>query len=118
MKYNELKTTFCAKIENVMLARAIGMAFLVDLDLKLNFINEVQLNLSYDDVNLYIEVVDHGVGIADVEKAKEPLFSTKVDEERAGLGFTIMEVFTDKLDVKSRLNDGTRVNMIKQYNES
>ena len=35
-----------------------------------------------------------------------------------GLGFTIMEVFTDKLDVKSRLNDGTRVNMIKQYNES
>ena len=39
MKYNELKTTFCAKIENVMLARAIGMAFLVDLDLKLNFIN-------------------------------------------------------------------------------
>lgn len=142
MKYNELKTTFCAKIENVMLARAIGMAFLVDLDLKLNFINEVktviseavtnaivhgclcnenkmvQLNLSYDDVNLYIEVVDHGVGIADVEKAKEPLFSTKVDEERAGLGFTIMEVFTDKLYVKSRLNDGTRVNMIKQYNES
>ena len=129
MKYNELKTTFCAKIENVMLARAIGMAFLVDLDLKLNFINEVktviseavtnaivhgclcnenkmvQLNLSYDDVNLYIEVVDHGVGIADIEKAKEPLFST-------------MEVFTDKLDVKSRLNDGTRVNMIKQYNES
>ena len=57
-------------------------------------------------------------GIADIEKAKEPLFSTKVDEERAGLGFTIMEVFTDKLDVKSRLNDGTRVNMIKQYNES
>ena len=46
MKYNELKTTFCAKIENVMLARAIGMAFLVDLDLKLNFINEVKTVIS------------------------------------------------------------------------
>lgn len=138
--YNEIKTTFCAKIDNVMLARTIGIAFLVELDLKLNFVNEVktviseavtnaivhgclcdenklvQMNLSYDDVNLYIEVIDHGVGIADVEKAREPLYTTKVDEERAGLGFTIMEVFTDNLEVRSRLNSGTTVNMIKKYN--
>ena len=138
--YNEIKTTFGAKIDNVMLARTIGIAFLVELDLKLNFVNEVktviseavtnaivhgclcdenklvQMNLSYDDVNLYIEVIDHGVGIADVEKAREPLYTTKVDEERAGLGFTIMEVFTDNLEVRSRLNSGTTVNMIKKYN--
>ncbi len=138
--YNEIKTTFSANIENVMLARTIGIAFLVELDLKLNFVNEVktviseavtnaivhgclsdenklvQLNLSYDDVNLYIEVIDHGVGIADVDAAREPLFTTKVDEERAGLGFTIMEVFTDKLEVRSRVNNGTTVNMVKKYN--
>lgn len=137
--YNEIKSTFSAKIENVMLARTIGIAFLVELDLTLNFVNEVktviseaitnaivhgclsnenkvvQLNMSYDDVNIYIEVIDKGVGIADIEKAREPLFSTKVDEERAGLGFTIMEVFTDKLEVRSRIGDGTKVIMVKKY---
>ena len=137
--YNEIKSTFSAKIENVMLARTIGIAFLVEVDLTLNFVNEVktviseaitnaivhgclsnenkvvQLNMSYDDVNIYIEVIDKGVGIADIEKAREPLFSTKVDEERAGLGFTIMEVFTDKLEVRSRVGDGTKVIMVKKY---
>lgn len=138
--YNEIKTSFSANINNVMLARTIGIAFIVELDLKLNFVNEVktviseavtnaivhgclsdenklvQMNLAYDDVNLYIEVIDHGVGIEDVEKAREPLYTTKVDEERAGLGFTIMEVFTDKLEVRSRVNNGTTVNMVKKYN--
>lgn len=139
--YNEIKTSFSANIDNVMLARTIGIAFIVELDLKLNFVNEVktviseavtnaivhgclsdenklvQMNLAYDDVNLYIEVIDHGVGIEDVEKAREPLYTTKVDEERAGLGFTIMEVFTDKLEVRSRVNNGTTVNMVKKYND-
>lgn len=138
--YNEIKTSFSANINNVMLARTIGIAFIVELDLKLNFVNEVktviseavtnaivhgclsdenklvQMNLAYDDVNLYIEVIDHGVGIEDVKKAREPLYTTKVDEERAGLGFTIMEVFTDKLEVRSRVNNGTTVNMVKKYN--
>lgn len=138
--YNEIKTSFSANINNVMLARTIGIAFIVELDLKLNFVNEVktviseavtnaivhgclsdenklvQMNLAYDDVNLYIEVIDRGVGIEDVEKAREPLYTTKVDEERAGLGFTIMEVFTDKLEVRSRVNNGTTVNMVKKYN--
>lgn len=137
--YNEIKTSFIAKIENVMLARTIGVGFLVNLDLKLNFVNEVKtlisesvtnaivhgclndekkrvnFNLSYDDVNVYIEVEDFGVGIADIDKAKEPLYSTKVDEERAGLGFTIMEVFSDKLEIKSKINEGTKVLMVKRY---
>lgn len=138
--YNELKTSFIAKIENVMLARTIGVAFLVNLDLELNVLNEVKtiiseavtnaivhghmsndskivkMNLSYDAVNIYIEVIDDGIGIEDVDKAKEPLYSTKLDEERAGLGFTIMDVFTDSLDVKSKLGEGTRVMMVKKYN--
>ena len=139
--YNEIKTTFLAKVDNVMLARTIGVGFLVDLDLQLNFLNEVktviseavtnaivhgclsnetkyvQMNLSYDDVNVYIEVVDNGVGIEDIDKAREPLFSTKLEEERAGLGFTIMDVFTDSLEIISKPNEGTRILMVKKYNE-
>lgn len=140
--YNELKTSFLAKVSNVTIARTITASFLVELDLPLNVINEVKtviseavtnaivhgyhndesksvyMNLSYDNYNLYIEVIDYGSGIADVEKAKEPLFTTKLEEERAGLGFTIMEVFSDNLEVMSRVNEGTKVTMIKSYHQS
>ena len=139
--YNELKTSFLAKVSNVTIARTITASFLVELDLPLNVINEVKtviseavtnaivhgyhndesksvyMNLSYDNYNLYIEVIDYGSGIADVEKAKEPLFTTKLEEERAGLGFTIMEVFSDNLEVMSRVNEGTKVTMIKSYHQ-
>ena len=139
--YNELRTSFLAKNENVMLARTIAVGFLVDLNLTLNIINEiktvvseavtnaivhgylnddskmVEMNLSYDNFNLYLEVIDHGIGIEDIEKAKEPLYSTKLDEERAGLGFTIMEVFTDRMELVSRLKEGTKVTMVKNYHD-
>jgi len=139
--YNELKTSFLSRGENVMLARTIAVGFLVELDLPLNIVNEVKtivseavtnaivhgyrsdmtktvyFNMHYDDDALYIEVIDYGVGILDIEKAKEPLFSTKLDEERAGLGFTIMEVFTDDLKVTSKINEGTKVLMVKKYHE-
>lgn len=137
--YNELNVSFIAKADNVLLSRTITTAFLVDLNLKLSEINEiktivseavtnaivhgylndsskfVELKLRYDLKNIYIEVIDYGVGIKDIEKAKEPLFSTKLEDERAGLGFTIMEVFTDSLEVKSKVNEGTSVLMVKKY---
>lgn len=139
--YNEIKVNFLAKIENVMLARTIGVGFLVGLDLPINFLNEVktiiseavtnaivhgylnnenkmvEMRLSYDDVNLYIEVTDEGVGIEDIDKAREPLYSTRLEEERAGLGFTIMEVFTDNLEVISNIDRGTKVLMVKKYQD-
>lgn len=139
--YNQIKVSLLSKIDNVMLARTMAVGFLVNLNLSLNTMNEiktiiseavtnsivhgylnddtkmVQLNMAYDDQNIYLEVIDSGVGIEDVEKAKEPLYSTKVDEERAGLGFTIMEVFTDRLEVESTLNRGTKVTMVKKYYE-
>ena len=79
--------------------------------------NIVELKMSYDELSVQIEIIDEGVGIEDIEKAKEPLFSSKFEEERAGLGFTIMEVFTDSLEVKSEVNKGTTVSMIKKYYE-
>lgn len=63
---------------------------------------------------LVIKIEDKGVGIDDVEKAMEPLFTTGNDEERSGMGFTVMESFMDKLKVRSEKGKGTTVIMTKQ----
>ena len=100
--YNELDIKFIARADNVTLARTITAAFLVELNLKLSEVNEIKtivseavtnaivhgylndssklvnLKLKYDLNNIYIEVIDKGVGIEDIEKAKEPLYSTKL----------------------------------------
>ena len=82
----------------------------------------VNLEFDLDEELLTIVVEDFGVGIEDVEKAKEPLFSTKLQEERAGLGFTIMEVFSDEMIVESKLGEGTKVvckkRIIEDQNEN
>ena len=67
-----------------------------------------------DDNCLYIKIADKGCGIEDIEKAKEPLFTTAPEEERAGLGFAVMEAFTDSLKVTSRPGKGTTVIMKKK----
>lgn len=136
-----MQVKFLSKLENVTLARTLAVGFLVDLNLNLNTMNEiktviseavtnsivhgylgnenktVELRMSYDEVSIEIEIIDEGVGIEDIEKAREPLYSSKLEEERAGLGFTIMEVFTDNLEVKSEVDKGTTVTMTKKYYE-
>lgn len=67
-----------------------------------------------DDGCLYIKIADKGCGIEDVEKAMEPLYTTAPEEERAGLGFAVMEAFTDSLKVTSRVGRGTCVTMKKR----
>ena len=74
---------------------------------------QVELRLSSRENELYIEVIDAGVGIEDVERAKEPLYTTKPDEERTGMGFVFMEIFMDELRVESELGKGTHVYMKK-----
>lgn len=63
---------------------------------------------------LYISIKDWGCGIADIPQAMEPLFSTGLDEERAGLGFTVMESFVDNLKVRSIEGKGTTVVLVKK----
>ncbi|MCL1832853.1 MAG: anti-sigma F factor [Oscillospiraceae bacterium] len=63
---------------------------------------------------LYIRVKDKGCGIADIERAKTPLFTTCAEGERAGLGFAVMESFTDRLQVRSKAGAGTTVTMYKR----
>lgn len=63
---------------------------------------------------LYVEIKDNGVGIKDIAKAREPFFTTKKDEERSGMGFTLMETFMDSLDVKNNAEGGLTVKLSKR----
>lgn len=136
---NKLFFEVLANCKNVSLSRAILIGFLVELDIPLSVVNELKTSLSeavtnaivhgynedgkslvkvileYDDNYITMTVIDNGVGIKDIEKAKEPLYTTKKDTERAGLGFTIMEVFSDNLTINSQENIGTTVIMRKCY---
>lgn len=137
-----MKVTFLAKNENVIFSRTVAVGFLVNLNLEIGELNEIKTAISeavtnaivhgyehdetkevelimyYDESKITMEIIDYGVGIENVEKAREPLFSSKETEERAGLGFTIMEVFSDKLEVSSIVGKMTKVIMVKTYNVS
>ena len=138
---NKMKVVFLAKTENVIFCRTVAVGFLINLNLEVGVLNEIKTAISeavtnaivhgykndetmevelvmyYDDCKIYMEVIDYGVGIEDIQKAKEPLYSSKTTEERAGLGFTIMEVFSDELIVESTVNEMTKITMVKKYND-
>ena len=67
----------------------------------------------YEGGKVKITIADKGVGIADVEKAMQPMFTTGNPEERAGLGFAVMQSFMDKVKVTSKPGQGTRVVLTK-----
>ena len=130
---NNIKIEMNANKNNIIFSRGAISSFLVNLPLTINFLNEIKTIISEAVTNcivhgyqsdetkkVYLEfdlkddlltmiIKDYGIGIEDIEKAKEPLFTTRLQEERAGLGFTIMEIFSDELEVISKLNEGTTV---------
>ena len=63
---------------------------------------------------LFIDIADKGVGIADLEKAMEPLYTTKPELDRSGMGFAFMEAFMDDMEVESVPGKGTKIHMIKK----
>ena len=67
-----------------------------------------------EGAELSVEIKDYGVGIPDVEKAMEPLYTTKPETDRSGMGFTFMEAFMDEVLVESRPGEGTTVRMKKR----
>ena len=75
--------------------------------------NKIRLHCSTQGKNIRISVEDKGVGIEDVHKAMEPLFTTKPELERSGMGFAFMEAFMDEVQVYSVVGEGTRVVMEK-----
>lgn len=135
---NAVKFIFPGISENERTARAVVSAFLVQLDPTVEELADIRTAVSEavtnaivhgyrnggGDVELhmkllenrevYLRIKDKGCGIADVEQAMQPLFTTAPEEERAGLGFAVMESFMDKLQVRSKTGQGTTVTMRKK----
>lgn len=137
IKTNEMKLQFSSKSINEGFSRVAVCAFVASLDPNIEELTDIKTAVSeavtnaivhgyrekegkiYITVSLLenniirIKIRDRGVGIEDIEKAMEPLFTTSGDE-RAGLGFAVMESFTDKLKVSSKVGFGTTVTMEKK----
>lgn len=73
----------------------------------------IKIKCSYEDNEVTIEVIDYGKGISNIEEAMTTLYSTSLDEERAGLGFTVMQTMMDEVEVWSEPGKGTAVKMKK-----
>lgn len=138
MKYeNECVTYFAAKSQNESLARVLVTSFLSAYDVTLSELTDVKTAVSeavtnaiihgyegregmvelfcgYADGLIYIEVADEGNGIDDIQQAREPLYTSKPELERSGMGFTIMEAFMEGVEIHSMHNLGTRVSMYKK----
>ena len=133
---DEVKVEMYSKSENEALARIVIAAFMARLNPTLEELSDVKTAVSeavtnsivhgYDDETgkiylegkisgrkLEINVIDKGVGIDNIKQAREPLYTTKPDEERSGMGFTFMEIFMDEVHIESKRNEGTTVRMIK-----
>ena len=76
-------------------------------------VHKIQVDCRLSGQELTVDVTDHGVGIADIQKAMEPMFTTKPDKDRSGMGFTFMEAFMDEVLVESEVGRGTTVHMKK-----
>ena len=76
-------------------------------------LGEITLEAKIENGNIHINIFDDGVGIDNVEEALEPFFTSKADEERSGMGFTIMKSFMDKVEVVSKKGVGTKIYMTK-----
>ena len=78
----------------------------------------IKINCKIEKRKLIIEISDTGKGIENIDIAKEPLYTTKAELERSGMGFTIMESFMDELKVESILGLGTKITMTKNIKDT
>lgn len=74
---------------------------------------EVYISVTLDEGAVHITIKDDGIGIADLDEARQPLFTTKPELERSGMGFTIMENFMDDIVIESSLHEGTTIHLTK-----
>ena len=128
---NSAKIQFDSLSANEAFARGAAAAFLADIKTAVSeavtncivhaypdAIGPVTLSIAvYPERLVKITVTDKGIGIPDVEKAMEPLFTTGNPEERSGLGFAVMQSFMDKVKVSSQPGKGTRVVLTKRLDE-
>ena len=134
MQENNVDVIFDAISENESFARVVAAAFVTRLDPTLEEISDIKtavseavtnsivhgyegkggkvyMTLSLEDREIIIKIKDEGVGIENVHKAMEPLYTTDITGERSGMGFSFMEAFMDELEVRSHPGWGTEVVM-------
>lgn len=137
---NEACLLFDAKIENEPFARCVVASFIARLNPTMDELVEiktivseavanaiihgydgqegkVEMNLKLDDRTLTVMIKDEGLGIEDISKALQPLYTTKAHLERSGMGMTIMESLSDDFKIDSEVGKGTSVTIVKQLKE-
>ena len=137
MNTNKVKITFFSRSANEAFARGAVAAFVAPLDPTVAELSDIKTAVSeavtncivhaYPDTvgqidltaevrenqKLVITISDKGIGIENVERAMQPMFTTGSPEERAGLGFAVMKSFMDEVKVRSKPQKGTKVTMVK-----
>ena len=137
---DRMKLEFDSKSSNESFARVAVASFAVRLDPTMEEMSDIKTAVSeavtncvvhgynnqdgtiviecyIDENEITVIVQDFGVGIEDIKSAMTPLFTTKPDEERAGMGFSFMEIFMDELKVESAPGKGTKVTMKKRIEQ-
>ncbi|MFE8702606.1 anti-sigma F factor [Cytobacillus sp. FJAT-54145] len=139
---NEMQLQFSALSQNESFARVTVAAFIAQLDPTMDELTEIKtvvseavtnaiihgyendpngivyISVKLEDGFMDMSIKDEGLGIMDIEEARQPLFTTKPELERSGMGFTIMENFMDEIEVHSQLGQGTEIRLRKQLAQS
>lgn len=133
---NKMHLTFDAKSVNEAFARMTVMAFMADMNPTIDELEDVktavseavtnaiihgyndetkqvELSCERDGKKLTVVVEDKGVGIPNIEEARQPFYTTKPEQERSGMGFAFMEAFMDEIRIASAPGEGTRITMTK-----
>ncbi|MCP8616764.1 anti-sigma F factor [Salirhabdus salicampi] len=139
---NEMTLSFSARSENESFARVTVAAFVSQVDPTMDELTEIKtvvseavtnaiihgyennsegkvvINGQLRDDHVAIEIRDEGIGIENVDEAKQPLYTSKPELERSGMGFTIMENFMDEVEISSTPGMGTIVRFKKYFKQS
>ncbi len=139
---NKMELKFRALSENESFARATVAGFCLSLNPTIDEITDIKTAVSEAVTNsvvhaypnkkdgnititvtlyesmLKIEVVDNGVGIKDIERARQPFYTTRPDDERSGMGFTVMESFMDSMELENLETGGLKVTLTKTIKEN
>ena len=133
---NSMEIKFKAVAENEAFARNVVASFILPLNPSINELEDIKtavneavtnvivhaypnqsgyvdMKITTNSNKIHISISDNGVGIQDIERALTPFYTSKPNEERSGMGFTVMESFMDKLEVKSN-KEGVTVSMMKE----
>lgn len=134
---NEMNLQFSARSENESFARVSVAAFIAQLDPTMDELTEIKtvvseavtnaiihgyesdseglvsIHLETEDDVVRMTIQDNGIGIKNLEEAKMPLYTTKPELERSGMGFTIMENFMDEVEIETSEGNGTTIHLMK-----